>query len=89
MYDTLVQRSHDHKKLAEELKEKNLQMSIELNDKLASQSKHSSVWNDKTLTEMHLIQEKIGKFLEDLRHDTPTGKSLIFIIISVLLLMAY
>ncbi|XP_018317683.1 kinesin-like protein Klp61F [Mycetomoellerius zeteki] len=73
MYDTLVQRSHDHKKLAEELKEKNLQMSIELNDKLASQSKHSSVWNDKTLTEMHLIQEKIGKFLEDLRHDTPTG----------------
>ncbi|KYN09726.1 hypothetical protein ALC57_18247 [Trachymyrmex cornetzi] len=73
MYDTLVQRSHDHKKLAEELKEKNLQMSIELNDKLASRSKHSSDWNDKTLTEMHSIQGKISKFLEDLRHDTPTG----------------
>jgi len=73
MYDTLVQRRNDHKKLAEELKEKNLQMSIELNDKLASRSKNSSDWNDKTLIEIHSIQEKIGKFLEDLRHDTPTG----------------
>ncbi|KYN01497.1 hypothetical protein ALC62_07679 [Cyphomyrmex costatus] len=73
MYDTLVQKGHNHKKLAEELKEKNLQTSTELNDKLANESKNLSVWNDKTLTEMHSIQEKIGKFLEDLRHDTPSG----------------
>jgi len=58
----------------EELKKKNLQTSIELNDKLISESKNSSVWNDKTLTDLQSIQERIEKFLTDLRHDTPTGK---------------
>lgn len=57
---------------------KNLQTSVELNDKLISESKNSSVKNDETITELHSIQERVGKFLEDLRHDTPTGKSPVF-----------
>jgi len=58
----------------EELKKKNLQTSVELNDKLISESKNSSVWNDKTLTDLQSIQERVEKFLADLRHDIPTGK---------------
>ncbi|XP_024887827.1 kinesin-like protein Klp61F [Temnothorax curvispinosus] len=73
IYNTLVQGSHDHQKLAEELRKKNLQASKELNDKLTSESEKSSVCYDKTITDLHSIQEKIGKFLGDLRHDTPTG----------------
>jgi len=58
----------------EELKKKNLQTSVELNDKLISENKNSSVWNDKTLTDLQSIQERVEKFLADLRHDIPTGK---------------
>ena len=59
---------------------KNVQMLTELNDKIKKQSEISSDWSDKTSTELHSIQEIIGKFLlEELRHDTPTGKSFRFL----------
>lgn len=69
----------------EELKKKNLQASVELNEKLTSENKNSSVWNDKTITELHSIQERVGKFFEDLRHDTPTGKSGFYITLYLLI----
>ncbi|XP_012540169.1 kinesin-like protein Klp61F [Monomorium pharaonis] len=72
-YNVLLQESHGHKNLVGDLRKKNLQTFIELNDKLISESNNSSIWNDQTTTELHSIQERIGKFLEDLRHDTPTG----------------
>ncbi|XP_011875428.1 PREDICTED: bipolar kinesin KRP-130 [Vollenhovia emeryi] len=75
LYGILIEGSHDHEKLAEELRKKNLQASIELNVKLTSASKNSSFWNDKTITELHSVQESVEKFVEDLRHDTPTGST--------------
>ncbi|XP_025994445.1 kinesin-like protein Klp61F [Solenopsis invicta] len=75
IYNVLLQESLDHTNLTEELKRKNLQASIKLNDKLVNESNNSSVWNEQTITELHLIQERVGKFLEDLRHDTPTGST--------------
>lgn len=81
MYNVLEQGSHDHRNLIEQLKKKNLQIAIELNDKLMCESTNSSVWNDQIITELHSIQERVEKFLEDLRHDTPTGKSSVFIYI--------
>lgn len=70
---------NNHVKLVKEKEKKNLQMFIKLGDEIKKQSKISSDWNDKTTTELHSIQERIGKFLfEDLRRDTPTGKFPIF-----------
>lgn len=69
----------NHVKLVEEKKKENLQMFTKLDDEIKRQSEISSDWNDKTRTELHSIQERIGKFLlEDLRRDTPTGKFPIF-----------
>ncbi|CAL1688462.1 unnamed protein product [Lasius platythorax] len=74
IHHILVQGYDNHVKLVEEKEKKNLQMFTELNNEITKQSKISSDLNDKTTTELHLIQERIGKFfLEDLRHDTPTG----------------
>lgn len=74
-----MQGYDNHVKLVEEKEKKNLQMFTELNNEITKQSKISSDLNDKTTTELHLIQERIGKFfLEDLRHDTPTGKFFTF-----------
>jgi FtsZ-binding cell division protein ZapB len=74
----LIQGSEDHKNLLEEFKNKNLQMSLEQSDKIKSQEETLSDWNDKTITQSHSMQERIGKFLlEELRRDTPTGKSFI------------
>lgn len=65
----------NHVKLVEEKEKENVQMFVKLNDEIKRQSEISSNWNDKTIMELHSIQEKIGKFLlEDLRRDTPTGK---------------
>ncbi|XP_039312858.1 uncharacterized protein LOC120359448 [Solenopsis invicta] len=50
-------------------KKKNVQVSLELDDKLMSESNNLSAWNDQTITELHSIQERVGKFLEDLYHD--------------------
>jgi hypothetical protein len=58
-----------------DLKKKNLQASIKLNDQITNQSENLSDWSNITTTELHSIQERVGRFLlEDLRHDTPTGK---------------
>ncbi|XP_011703386.1 PREDICTED: bipolar kinesin KRP-130-like [Wasmannia auropunctata] len=75
IYSELAQGSQDHKKLGEELRKKNLQSFTELNDKLMNESKNASAWNDETLTELHSIHERVGKFLQDLRHDVPTGST--------------
>ncbi|XP_011640867.1 kinesin-like protein Klp61F [Pogonomyrmex barbatus] len=75
IYNVLIQGSHDHRKLAEELRKKSLQISTELNDKLIDESKNLSTWNDETIMEVHLIQERIGKFFDDLRRDMPTGST--------------
>lgn len=76
----MIQGSKDHKNLVTEFGENNLQMSIRQNDKIRSQEETLSVWNEKTTTQLHSMQERVGKFLfEELRHDTPTGKASIFI----------
>jgi len=62
-----------------ELKKKNLEASTKLNDQITNESKNLSDWSNMTTTELHSIQERVGKFLlEDLRQDTPTGKSSTF-----------
>ncbi|XP_067210795.1 kinesin-like protein Klp61F [Linepithema humile] len=74
IYDIMIQGSEDHKKLVEEFKKKNLQLSTEQSDKIRNQEENLSDWNGKTTTQLHSMQERIGKFLlEDLRRDTPTG----------------
>ncbi|KAL0132743.1 hypothetical protein PUN28_000465 [Cardiocondyla obscurior] len=73
IYDVLIQGSNDHEKLAKELTKKNFEASTELNNKITHESENSSAWNDKTITELHSIHKRIGKFLENLRRDPPTG----------------
>ncbi|XP_050448393.1 kinesin-like protein Klp61F [Cataglyphis hispanica] len=74
IHHILMEGYNNHVKLVKEKEKKNLQMFIKLGDEIKKQSEVSSDWNDKTTTELHSIQERIGKFLlEDLRRDTPTG----------------
>ncbi|KAL6443151.1 hypothetical protein ACFW04_002832 [Cataglyphis niger] len=74
IHHILMKGYNNHVKLVKEKEKKNLQMFITLGDEIKKQSEISSDWNDKTTTELHSIQERIGKFLlEDLRRDTPTG----------------
>lgn len=62
-------------KLLRNLRNKNLQACAEMDDRFKDQNEKSSDWNDKTVTQLHSIQERIEKFLlEDIRRDTPTGK---------------
>ncbi|XP_072751582.1 kinesin-like protein Klp61F isoform X2 [Anoplolepis gracilipes] len=74
IHHIIKERYDNYIKLVNEAEQRKLQMFINLSDEIKKQNKISSGWNDKTATELHLIQDRIGKFLlEDLRRDTPTG----------------
>ncbi|KAH0953690.1 hypothetical protein HN011_005552 [Eciton burchellii] len=76
IHNILIQGNNDHTRLMKDLKKKNLQASIKLNDQITNQSENLSDWSNITTTELHSIQERVGRFLlEDLRHDTPTGST--------------
>lgn len=74
MYNILLQGSDGHMKLLENLRNRSTQISAEMSEKINVQNENSSKWNDKTLTQLQSVQQKIEKFLlEDIRRDTPTG----------------
>ncbi|XP_032682727.1 kinesin-like protein Klp61F [Odontomachus brunneus] len=74
MYNVLLQGSDCHMKLLEDLRNRNTQISSNMSDKIGIKNESLSKWNDKTVTQLHSIQQKVEKFLlEDVRHDTPTG----------------
>lgn len=76
MYNILLQGSDSHMKLLGNLRNENTQISTDMSDKIRVQNENLPEWKDKTATQLRSVQQNVEKFLlEDIRRDTPTGKS--------------